>query len=58
MPELERIEREYRILSARISYAEAQNQPVSEVDRKRLGDLETKRVRLTAPDFSKLLAAS
>lgn len=57
MAELEKIEREIRTLSAHLTYSEAQSRPVSPKERNRLEFLEEEKIRLTAPNFKKLLAA-
>ncbi|MBY0305482.1 MAG: hypothetical protein K2W86_10090 [Sphingomonas sp.] len=50
MPSLEEIEREYRALAARVTYAEFDN-IVNPEESQRLQQLAEWRVELTAPDF-------
>jgi hypothetical protein len=56
MPDIEEIEREYRVLSAKVAYAEFED-AVEPDEARRLEELSRLRVDLTAPDF-RVYAAS
>lgn len=57
MPDRESIEREYRELSARVTYALIDGLAVDPEDRRRLEELSEWRVKLAAPDFLAYAAA-
>ena len=52
MPELDQVEREYRALSARLTYAMVDGDWIDPAERARLDQLAQWRVDLTAPDLS------
>jgi hypothetical protein len=53
----ETLEREYRILSAKVTYAEVAGQKVEPADEKRLEELAELRVKAVQPDFRDYAAA-
>jgi len=55
MPEFENIEREYRQLSAKITYAIFEDGELCQTDLTRLEELAEMRVQLSAPDFTHLV---
>lgn len=57
MADIEAVEREYRVLSARVTYAELSSQPVDPADQKRLEELGELRMQLIDPDFRAYAAA-
>lgn len=57
MSDIEAVEREYRVLSARVTYAELSGQAVDPADQKRLEELAELRMELIEPDFRSYAAA-
>ncbi len=57
MQDFETLEREYRILSAKVTYAEVAGKKVAPADEKRLEELAELRIRWVQPDFRAYAAA-
>lgn len=57
MQDDETLEREYRILSAKVTYAEVAGQKVEPADEKRLEELAELRIKAVQPDFRDYAAA-